>query len=307
MSDSGAAASRRILGVGTEHGPARLVAGVLGADYELRWTTTGAAALAQAPDVWPDAVLVDASLADLPAAELCRRLLTEGRVPVNTPVVMCVPQPPAPEARVAAIRTGVRAFLGPWLPPDDLRRECEAHVQAKQETDRRLLESLVDARTGLYSRRGLVRRMREIGAQAIRRHEPLSCLVLEVEAMAGAAAPGEARAGAWFRGIQEAARLCDVTGRLGATTAAVIAPATDAGGAVRLGERLANALRQVAARNGAPEGIRIQVGYDAVANLGYAPIEPVAMLLRATTAVRSGRPEPRLDWMRRFEARPGSG
>jgi PleD family two-component response regulator len=296
MSDPGAA-SRRILGVGAESGPARLVAGVLGGDYELRWAATGAAALVEAPDVWPDAVLVDVALADVPAPELCRRLLAEGRVQINTPVVLCAPRPPDPEARVAALRMGARSVLGPWLPPAELRSECEAYVQARLETDRGLLESLVDARTGLYSRRGLMRRMREIGAQAIRRHESLACLVIEIgeaEAMKGGRG--------WFRDMQDAARLSDVAGRLGPTTMAVIAPATDADGAVRLAKRLADVLRQAAARNGTGESFRIHVGYDAVANLSYAPIEPVAMLLRATTAVRSGRPEPKLDWVRRFQA-----
>jgi PleD family two-component response regulator len=307
MSDPGAAA-RRILGVGAESGSARLVAGALGGGYEVHWAPTGAAALVEAPEVWPDAVLVDATLADVPAPELCRRLLAEGRVPINAPVVWCGPQPPAPETRVAALRMGVRSFLGPWLSPDELRSECEAHVQAKYETDRGLRESLVDARTGLYNRRGLVRRLREIGAQAIRRHESLACLVLEVEAgTSGEPVPLAGRAGGWFHGIQEAARLSDVTGRLGPTTVAVIAPATDAGGAVRLAERLAGALHETASRHDAADRIRIRVGYDAEENLGYAPIEPVAILLRATTAVRSGKPERNLDWVRRFQPEAVSG
>jgi len=283
----------RILGVGEERGPARLVADALGADYELHWVGAGSAALAEAPDVWPDTVLLDTVLPDISAPELCRRLLADGRVKINTPVVLCGAQAPGQEERVTALKAGARGFLGPWLPPDALRAECAAYVQAKRETDRGIPEALVDTRTGLYSRRGLVRRMREIGAQAIRLHEPLSCLVLEVST--------ERPSIGWLRGMQDAARQSDVTGRVGPGTLAVIAPGTDAAGAVRLAERLTEALRHLATQDGIAGEVQIQVGYEAVSNLAYAPIEPVAMLLRAATALRAGRPEPKRAWVRRFQ------
>ena len=46
--------------------------------------------------------------------------------------------------------------------------------------------------------------------------------------------------------------------------------------------------------------LALQIGYDAVPNLKYSPIDPVVLLLRATTAVRTGIPEPGCSWMRRF-------
>ncbi len=45
----------------------------------------------------------------------------------------------------------------------------------------------------------------------------------------------------------------------------------------------------------------LRVGYDAVVNLKYAPIDPVALLGRAAAAVRNGRPEPGFPWVRRFD------
>ncbi len=45
----------------------------------------------------------------------------------------------------------------------------------------------------------------------------------------------------------------------------------------------------------------LRVGYDAVVNLKYAPIDPVALLGRAAAAVRNGRPEPGYPWVRRFD------
>ncbi len=46
--------------------------------------------------------------------------------------------------------------------------------------------------------------------------------------------------------------------------------------------------------------LRVRCGYEAVANVGYAPIEPVDLLVRASTALRTGRAEGG-SWLRRFD------
>src|SRR6266480_4839097 len=65
---------------------------------------------------------------------------------------------------------------------------------------------------------------------------------------------------------------------------------------------IGGALRDVVGASGSSAAARaVQIGYDAVPNLKYSPIDPVALLLRATTAVRTGTPEPGCSWMRRFD------
>jgi hypothetical protein len=52
----------------------------------------------------------------------------------------------------------------------------------------------------------------------------------------------------------------------------------------------------------------MRCGYEAVANVGYAPIEPVDLLVRAAAAVRTGKADS-ATWLRRFDeaaAPPGS-
>ena len=95
--------------------------------------------------------------------------------------------------------------------------------------------------------------------------------------------------------------MSDVVGALSANEFAVLAPGTDHTGAVKLAQRIRGALRDVVGA-GSPSASKsaLQVGYDAVSNLKYSPIDPVALLLRATTAVRNGTPEPGCPWMRRF-------
>jgi hypothetical protein len=48
------------------------------------------------------------------------------------------------------------------------------------------------------------------------------------------------------------------------------------------------------------------VGYEAATNLKYSPIDPVALLARATAAVRDGKPEAGAPWVRRFELAAGT-
>src|SRR5437879_4901710 len=105
------------------------------------------------------------------------------------------------------------------------------------------------------------------------------------------------------------ARLSDVVGRLSPTEFAVLAPGTDAAGARRLAERLASTVQASAGGMPTPAAdpgaqplaqLRVRCGYEAVANVGYAPIEPVDLLVRASTALRTGRAEGG-SWLRRFD------
>src|SRR5207237_3704431 len=124
---------------------------------------------------------------------------------------------------------------------------------------------------------------------------PLACLVPARGAdrpEPGAAPPqGGTGLGRYVQAIKSAARLSDVIGRLSATEFAVLAPGTDAGGARRLAERLASSVAATTvtgtAGAAAASPVRVRCGYEAVADAGYAPIEPVALLVRAAAAVRT--------------------
>src|SRR2546429_472612 len=55
-----------------------------------------------------------------------------------------------------------------------------------------------------------------------------------------------------------------------------------------------------AAGSAATPSPRVRCGYEAVANVGYAPIEPVDLLVRAAAAVRTGKTDSG-SWLRRFD------
>ncbi len=275
----------------------RSLAPVLGpAGYTVIEATTGARALERARYARPDIIIVDSELADLTGLEACRLFRGEPHIGRNVPILLLTSGPPTPEQRVTALRAGVWDFLRHPGDPDELALKLEIYAQAKRNIDATLAEGLVDPATGLHSRPGLARRARELGALMARHHGALACIVFAVEPT-----PADARAGNL---VAQTARVCDVVGSLGPGEFAVLAPGTFDAGALRLAQRVASALSAVPGggrENAVTPGPGLRVGYDAVVNLKYAPIDPVALLGRAAAAVRNGRPEPGYPWVRRFD------
>jgi len=266
--------------------------------------------LERARSTEPDLIIVDAELPDMPGADLCRTLRTDPRVSSSTPILLAVREPASRAQRLAALRAGAWDCITPPHDADEILLQLGSYVRAKLDADRARAEGLLDAGTGLYNRQGLARRARELGSQAFRDHGPLACVVLVVDLEPQDLAPGQQGSGIVGRCVQAlkaSARLSDVIGRLSPTEFAVLAPGTDAAGARRLAERLASSVstpsttgEPATAGSTATPSPRVRCGYEAVANVGYAPIEPVDLLVRAAAAVRTGKTDSG-SWLRRFD------
>jgi diguanylate cyclase (GGDEF)-like protein len=249
-------------------------------------------ALERARTAQPDLIVLAADLPDRGELELCAALRADRRFPASTPIFITFSEPASREQRLAALGAGAWECIAPPHDPVEIVVKANAYVRAKREADRSRTEGLIDPQTGLYNRQGLARRARELGSEAVRNHGALACVVLAIDLDAA----GEEADGAVGRGVhtlQQTARRSDVMGRLGPTEFAVLAPRTDASGARRLAERLASSL-EVAMAPGAATGqarLGVRFGYEAVSNLGYAPVEPVELLVRASTALRTGKAE----------------
>lgn len=282
-----------LIAVGRDRSPTR----ALGPNgYNVIEVSTAARALERARDTRPDVIILDTELSDLTGLEACRLFRGEPHIGRNVPILLLTSGPPTPDQRVTALRAGVWDFIRSPGDPDELVLKLETYVQAKRNIDDTLAEGLFDPATGLHSRPGLARRARELGALMARHHGALACVVFAVEAT-----PTDPRTASV---VAQTARVCDVVGSLGPGEFAVLAPGTSDAGALRLAQRVASAL--CASPGGGREtgitpGPGLRVGYDAVVNLKYAPIDPVALLGRAAAAVRNGRPEPGYPWVRRFD------
>jgi DNA-binding response OmpR family regulator len=259
---------------------------------------TGTLALEWARDLRPDIIILEEELPDMSGIDACRALHGDFRMGHNVPILILSSEKPTPDQRVNALRAGAWDFLRNPTDPVELSLKLQTYLQAKRNIDVALSEGPADPVSGLHSRPVLARRARELGALMARRHGAMSCVVFSLDVD-----PSEARVGPI---IVRSVRLSDVVGVLGATEFGLLAPGSDKTGAAKLARRVARVLREsVGDGNVIVPGRTLWIGYDAVANLGYTPVDPAELLVRAAAAVQHGEPEPDVSWISRAAA-PGA-
>jgi len=310
--DKAPAASPLVLIANDQEWSARSLESILGPNgFAVVRAYTGQQALERARTSQPDIIILDAQMPDMHGFEVCRTLRSDPRFSTTTPIVITTSGPSGRTQRLEAYRAGAWEFLGQPLDGEALLLKLHTFLQSKRQVDLLREENLLDSGTGLYNMRGLARRAREIGSDAIRRREALACVVFAPESELGHTdeeAPEEEllrmsdQVGAVFRQV---GRVSDAIGRLGPTEFAVIAPATGADGAVRLVHRLGEAVEatRIPVRGG-ERSVRIKAGYCAVPDFAESPVDAVELLLRATTALRDLRSGGEGDRIRAFEQVP---
>src|SRR5688572_31189820 len=253
---------------------------------------TGRQALELIRRTHPDVVIIDSGMPDTPGIDLCATLRDDPEFPSSTPVVMTTAGPASRSQRLDAYRAGAWEYLSLPVDAEALILKLSAFVRAKREIDRSREESLLDDSTGLYNVRGLARRAREMGAEASRRHAPLACVA--VTASVGGEISGEDLDPRLAEEIgdlcRRTARSSDAVGRLGRSDFAILAPATDDAGAVRLAQRLREGAAAALFGNGASVArYELRAGYCAYQDFSKSPVDAVELLLRAATALRHVR------------------
>ena len=222
--------------------------------------------------------------------DICRALHADLLVGVSVPLLVLARNRPTPEERVAAVRAGVWEYVSYAGPQDldELWLKLQTYAQAKRNVDEALAAGLADPATGLLTAPGLVRRGREMVSLMARARAPVACIVFAVpDGSAASLGPVVARA----------SRISDIVGVLNAGQYAVLAPATDEPGVVKLAERVGAAIRS-GPGTGAPA---VQAGYHVVGNVGYRPIDSVELLRLAAGAVVGGKPDPAHPWLKRAD------
>lgn len=253
---------------------------------------TGRQALELIRRTHPDVVIIDSGMPDIPGVDLCLQLRDDPEFPSSTPVIMTTAGPASRSQRLDAYRAGVWEYLSLPVDAEALILKLTAFVRAKREIDRSREESLLDDSTGLYNVRGLARRAREMGAEASRRHAPLACVAVSaIVAGESGFEDLDPRVAEELGDLcRRTARSSDAVGRLGRSDFAILAPATDDAGAVRLAERLREGAA-LASLDGSESigNYEIRAGYCAYQDFSKSPVDAVELLLRASTALRHVR------------------
>lgn len=252
---------------------------------------TGQQALDLVKKVSPDAVLVDLHLPDIDGVDLVRRLKESDTVHETTPVLMVTSATVGRAQRLESLSAGAWDVLTHPVDPNELILRVDTFVRAKQEADRVRDEGLTDPMTGFYNVRGILRRARELGADAVRFDRPLTCIAFGPHGTGEGEEEPTATVEPLADALRKVTRISDMIGRLGPGEFVVVAPGTDQDGGVRLADRVLEALDQLIAEQPTlgSELLEVRAGLCAVTEKD-APT-PEDLLLRATMALRSAQAE----------------
>src|SRR5438552_245917 len=148
--------------------------------YRVQFASSGRELLERAAAVRPDIVVLDTDLPDLDAVSVCRTL-RQNRAAWDMPVMMITSLSATEGQRRAGLEAGAWDYLSVVLSPEELTLKLDAMARLKLDLERALEYSSVNPVSGLYTRRGLERRARELAADALRRRSPLACVALGIE------------------------------------------------------------------------------------------------------------------------------
>lgn len=272
---------------------------LLNAGHGVLEASTLGEALAKIAAEDPDLVVIESDLPGQDARALCETLALNSDN--ERPLVIETTADLAPEERIGWLRSGAWDCL---IPSSERVREesllrIEWFMRARRATARDRLGMLTDPHTGLYNRLGLSRRARELGAQSFRNRESVTCIVFELVIDPDS----EGAMASCARGMQDEGRLSDVIARLSEREIAVLATHTDEAGALKLADRMAHAIRaHLALTEGEATRVEVHAAWDSVPSLGYTPVQPIDLVIRAAAAARVRSSAGEEAWIRRSGA-----
>jgi PleD family two-component response regulator len=279
----------KVLIVNDQEWSARSVESIFAAEgYTVLRAFTGAQALVRAAETMPDVFILDRQLPDVDGVEICRRLRADPRYGTTTPIIITTAGQAGRAQRLEAYAGGAWDFIGQPIDGETLLLKVRTFLEAKRSLDTVRSDAFLDEDTGLYTRRGLALRAREIASEAGRRHQALTCIVFSPEAPALESAIVSAESlvaeiGNFFR---SAGRAADAVGRLGPLEFGVIAPATSQEGAAQLLERLETTVANATRPIGDNGRIKFRAGYFGTPDFAESAVDPLMMIERAGAALR---------------------
>jgi diguanylate cyclase (GGDEF)-like protein len=254
---------------------------------------TGKQALEYTKSTRPDAIFMESRLPDMAGIDLCRTLRDDPILAAHTPILITTVAPASRKERLEALRAGAWDYCDLLPDTEELLLRLGTYMRAKIAADQLRQASLQDDLTGLYNLRGLMRRLHEIGSEALRHGRAMACIAFSAELPAdlpprvGGIASTERLAHL----VAQACRASDAIARLPSNEFVVLAPDTNPAGAHRLAERVLRAAQSAETGRQIAQVPRlsIRIGYYAVDDLADSGIRPVEMLARATAALERSR------------------
>ncbi|HEV7389728.1 MAG TPA: response regulator [Gemmatimonadaceae bacterium] len=259
--------------------------------YVVAHTRSGAQSLELARLANHDLLVVDESLADLSALEVCRTIRDNARFDHSIPIVITSPTPPHPTARMTAFNAGAWEYCSLPVDVESVFVKLETFLRARGEITIARSEDFVNATTGLYTSFGLRQLAGKLGSRALRNHEAFACVAFAPQVQdreIGSSMLWKESASGFAdvaHVLREQSRQSDVVGHVGEMRLAILAPDTDAAGARLLVARLQRELDRATQNKTIAGQVRLRAGYSAVADLATAKINVPELVHRAENAL----------------------
>jgi len=259
--------------------------------YVVAHTRSGAQALELAKLANHDLLIIDESLNDISALEVCRSIREGSLFDHSIPLIVTSPVPADPRTRLAAYTAGAWEYCSHPVDLEPVFVKLQTFIRAHGEITVARSEDFVNATTGLYTSFGLRQLAGKLGARALRKHEPFACVAFAPQvqdrevgsSMLWKEDPiGFADVAHVFR---EQSRQADVVGHVGDSRLAILAPDTDAEGAKLLVARLQRELNHATKNKTISGKVRLRAGYSAVPDLAMSKINVAELVHRAESAL----------------------
>jgi two-component system cell cycle response regulator len=246
-----------------------------------------------------DLVLLDVMMPKMSGLETCRVLKSMQRDAFLPVVLLTVKSDTA--SRVEGLKIGADDYVcKPFDEPeffariDAMLRIKKLHDHVVQVRSRLEQVSVHDELTGLYNYRYLHTRLSEEFKRAERYHEPLACMVVDIDRLkehndAGGREAGDRVVKAVAEGIRLAVREIDVVARFGGDEFLVALPSTHFAGSVTVAERLSREIIGGAVSPEAGEGPRATVSIGVALYPSRDVRTKDALLRAADTALRQAK------------------
>lgn len=253
--------------------------------YQVVRAFTAAQALKQAETSRPDVIILDRQMPDLDGPEVCRRMRADPRIGMTTPIIITTAGQAGRAQKAEAFEAGAWDFFGQPIDPEILLFKVKTFLQARRGYESGAVETLLDPATGLYTRRGLDRRAREIIAEARRHGHAVTCVVFsptdpDIESAMERVDELAQKVADFFR---RHGRAADAVGRLAPLEFGVIAPDTNAEGAARIMQRLEEAVANGDGR------VQMRASYYIPESLEELQADPTDLIDRAGATLRTAR------------------
>ena len=259
--------------------------------YEVERAKTGPRTLRLARRMSPDVVVLEEGNGDVDALALTAALRDDPLFDHMVPIVVTSATPVTAESRHAAYAAGAWEFCSHPVDLEALMLKLATFQRARSEAVAKRGERFVDRETGLYTEAAFERLAEQIGARAVRRHEPLACVTIS---MRDESRPPLRRGDVsddQHESFAAVADLCrsysrksDIVAHLSESRLVILAPDTDADGAKLLVARLGRVLTQAARSTTLGEG-GLRAGFSAVSDFADSGLEPAELVRRASSAL----------------------